>query len=540
MSIRFSKKVVALSAGLTVLSPSLATFAEEQQEINNNRPITVQELDTTEQLTVSDEQALKSIKESFKDVDGRGIRQEEVTDKIEPAAEETGTLIVPNESNRVKDGLSSLTPRINSTINGVPFIEWIVPKGNPDIRPGYHMTPQYITIHETDNPGVGAGAKNHAQYLYNQATGKTDRAASWHFTVDDKEIYQHLPINENGWHAGDGNGAGNRQSIAIEIAVNRDGDYNKAVENAEKLAAYLMEETGVTLNNVVKHQKWSGKNCPAIMINRGQWNAFLNGVDKYYNDNPSITPPKDDITGGWYEPHVRELNRRGIMVGEGNGIFAPNRAVTRAEFAQLISKSLNLPNGSATFKDLNVAHPTLRDGIIRTASVGIIQGRGNGIFDPNASITREEAAIITDKAVQYKGIKGKEVSIPFTDQDQIYDKTYVQRLYSLGIVKGNGNNEFVPKGITTRGESAALLINMLQVIEGGNPQPIIGMAQINGIGVNIRSGAGTNYSVIRKATKGERVSVYEEKNGWLRISNKEWVFYDASYINYKKNIKINR
>ena len=61
------------------------------------------------------------------------------------------------------------------------------------------------------------------------------------FTVDDKEIYQHLPLNENAWHAGDGaEGTGNRESIAIEIAVNEDGDYNKAVENARKLAAYLM------------------------------------------------------------------------------------------------------------------------------------------------------------------------------------------------------------------------------------------------------------------------------------------------------------
>lgn len=38
----------------------------------------------------------------------------------------------------------------------------------------------------------------------------------------------------------DREGTGNRESIAIEIAVNQDGDYNKAVENARKLAAYLM------------------------------------------------------------------------------------------------------------------------------------------------------------------------------------------------------------------------------------------------------------------------------------------------------------
>ncbi len=37
-----------------------------------------------------------------------------------------------------------------------------------------------------------------------------DTAISWHFTVDDSVVYQHLPLDENGWHAGDGtNGTGN-------------------------------------------------------------------------------------------------------------------------------------------------------------------------------------------------------------------------------------------------------------------------------------------------------------------------------------------
>lgn len=133
----------------------------------------------------------------------------------------------------------------------------IVPKGNENIRPGYAMEPKYITIHETANTSKGANALNHAKYLDNQARGNTDRSASWHFTVDDKEIYQHLPLNEVGWHAG--NKTGNYESIGIEIAVNSDGNYTKAVENARKLAAYLMNELNISLDHVQKHQFWSGK-----------------------------------------------------------------------------------------------------------------------------------------------------------------------------------------------------------------------------------------------------------------------------------------
>ncbi|HHT7190670.1 TPA: S-layer homology domain-containing protein [Bacillus cereus] len=346
-------------------------------------------------------------------------------------------------------------------IYGVPLKEMIVPKGNENIRPGYAMKPKYITIHETDNYSIGANARNHALYLYDQATGTTDRSASWHFTVDDKEIYQHLPLNENGWHAGDGaEGTGNRESIAIEIAVNEDGDYNKAVENARKLAAYLMGELNVPLENVKKHQFWSGKNCPAIMIKNNAWEPFLQGTKAYYDANH-----KDDITGGWYEADIRELDKRGIMVGDGNGSYWPERLVTRGEFANLISRSLQLPEGTSNFNDLNTVHSSLIDGINRAASAGIISGRGNGTFAPNDTIKRDEAVIMLDRALQYKKIKGNLVPLPFSDQDLAYDKQAVQRVYGLGIVKGNENNEFMPKGSATRGESAAFINRMLKVIE---------------------------------------------------------------------------
>ena len=107
-------------------------------------------------------------------------------------------------------------------------------------------------------------------------------------------------------------------------------------------------------------------------------------------------------------------------------------------------------------------------------------------------------------------------------------------MYGLGIVKGKGDNQYDPKGTTTRGETASFILNMLQVIETGSVQNTIGTAQINGIGVNVRSGAGTNYSIVRKASKGEKVTVYEEKNGWLRIETNQWVYNDPSYINYNK------
>lgn len=147
-------------------------------------------------------------------------------------------------------------------------------------RPGYTMTPQYITIHDTGNANLGANARGHASYV------KGDTAASlpvsWHFTVDDTVIYQHLPLNENGWHAGDGNGAGNRASIGIEICENADGDRAKAELNAVLLVAWLHSELSSLLpfpNSMKQHFDWSGKNCPHIIRARANgWQLFLDSV----------------------------------------------------------------------------------------------------------------------------------------------------------------------------------------------------------------------------------------------------------------------
>ncbi|MBD5074464.1 N-acetylmuramoyl-L-alanine amidase, partial [Xanthomonas citri pv. citri] len=128
----------------------------------------------------------------------------------------------------------------------VNIIQDFIPVGANN-RPGYAMTPLYITVHNTANTAVGADAAAHARYLKNP-----DTTTSWHFTVDDSVIYQHLPIDENGWHAGDGtNGTGNRKSIGIEICENADGDFEKATSNAQWLIRKLMKENNIPLNRVV-------------------------------------------------------------------------------------------------------------------------------------------------------------------------------------------------------------------------------------------------------------------------------------------------
>lgn len=142
-------------------------------------------------------------------------------------------------------------------------------------RPGSVNPCGYITIHETGNAARGADAAAHGSYL-NSVAGEA-ALVSWHYTVDDHAIVQHLPDGETAYHAGDGpKGTGNARSIGVEICVNADGDFAKARENAASLVRLLMEEHGTPIGHVVQHNHWNGKDCPyTIRHTSGTWEAFL-------------------------------------------------------------------------------------------------------------------------------------------------------------------------------------------------------------------------------------------------------------------------
>ena len=171
----------------------------------------------------------------------------------------------------------------------------LIPR-NTAARSGYGLNPKYITIHNTANTGVGADAENHA--LYMQGGGKNS-TASYHYVVDDKEIYRLLPDKEVAWHAGDGEtGIGNRQSLAIEICENSDGNLLQATNNAVELTVHLMKLYNIPLSHVVQHNYWSGKNCPN-RIRKGEpynWQTFLNKVQAACTQNETsshvTTTPK--------------------------------------------------------------------------------------------------------------------------------------------------------------------------------------------------------------------------------------------------------
>ncbi|NSW90196.1 MAG: N-acetylmuramoyl-L-alanine amidase [Firmicutes bacterium] len=140
--------------------------------------------------------------------------------------------------------------------------------------------PKYIVVHDTGNMSKGADAEAHFKYF-----NSGDRQASAHYFVDDHSIVQTIEDYNASWHCGDGKGQygiTNYNSIGIEICINSDGDYDKAVGNAIDLVKYLIQKYSIPIDKVVRHYDASKKNCPGTMSanNWAKWTWFKTQLSK--------------------------------------------------------------------------------------------------------------------------------------------------------------------------------------------------------------------------------------------------------------------
>lgn len=169
-------------------------------------------------------------------------------------------------------------------------IQNLVPPSKYSIKCPYSMNPEFIVVHNTAND---ASARDEIAYMIGN-----NNQISFHYAIDDKEIVQGIPENRNAWHAGDGNGPGNRKGIGIEICYSKSG--GKRFEEAEKLSAkfiaYKLKEKGWEIDKVKKHQDFSGKYCPHRTLDMG-WQRFINMVQAELNELKEENKIRLEING---------------------------------------------------------------------------------------------------------------------------------------------------------------------------------------------------------------------------------------------------
>ncbi|OBZ11759.1 hypothetical protein A8L34_15585 [Bacillus sp. FJAT-27264] len=167
----------------------------------------------------------------------------------------------------------------------------------------------------------------------------------------------------------------------------------------------------------------------------------------------------------WASAVIKELAAKLLVQGTSGDKFEPGRAVTRAEFTSMLVHSLGLNDtGEASFADVA---PTAwyAEPISIAYKAGIVSGRGADKFEPGAEITREEITVMTMKAYELKHGKASAAAsdAAFTDLNLVssWATASVNKAASLGLIKGQNQGQFAPKGIASRAEAAQVIYNLI-------------------------------------------------------------------------------
>jgi uncharacterized repeat protein (TIGR02059 family) len=179
-----------------------------------------------------------------------------------------------------------------------------------------------------------------------------------------------------------------------------------------------------------------------------------------------------DMGKHWSNASVAELSAKNIIDSSYGSVFNPEKKITRAEFAVMLSRGLGLLGDRETAQRFRDIQPSTQTGdyIGAAAKAGIITGNTDGTFRPNDNITREQMAIMMIRAMEYTNhpitLSGTSASTlaRFKDKSKIQNQSaeFVAKAVQSGIILGMTVSEFQPQGNATRAQAAVMLQRMLK------------------------------------------------------------------------------
>ncbi len=175
-----------------------------------------------------------------------------------------------------------------------------------------------------------------------------------------------------------------------------------------------------------------------------------------------------DIWGTWAEAELDDLINADIFKGyvddEGDYYLDPARPMTRAQFAAIVVRALNLePTGNGKgFSDVSATHALVTE--IQIANDhGIIFGKEDGTFAPNERIKRDQLATMMVRAFKDTIDFTAGTAKPLADiANDYWAREDIEKASRAGIIRGDENNNFRPRETATRAHAGVMLQRALQ------------------------------------------------------------------------------
>ena len=199
------------------------------------------------------------------------------------------------------------------------------------------------------------------------------------------------------------------------------------------------------------------------------WTSPTWGADAYPTAVWKPSGYFDVKPGSWYEQPVQYATEHGLMNGTGTNTFEPESTMTRAMLVTVLWRYANAPKpGANPFTDVPNGK-WYTDAVAWAAENGVVNGVGDGKFEPDSSVTREQMATILYRYAQKVGIdtsKHTELSaFPDASRVSAYARAPMQWIVAEGVIGGsreNGQDWLNPQGNATRAEVATILMRFIE------------------------------------------------------------------------------
>lgn len=199
-------------------------------------------------------------------------------------------------------------------------------------------------------------------------------------------------------------------------------------------------------------------------------NFFFPTADEKENDVKPEQPPvqgeskfNDLNEAAWATEAILALSEKGIVAGDGNGSFNPNDSVTREQFVKMLvlAAGIEINPADNIFADVNSSE-WYAQYVLSAYKDGIVLGVSDTEFGIGSLIKRQDMAVMAYRALNGKELADARELNSFADSAEIsdYATEAVNKLYTAGVINGMGDNNFNPDGTATRAESAMIIYNL--------------------------------------------------------------------------------
>lgn len=165
-----------------------------------------------------------------------------------------------------------------------------------------------------------------------------------------------------------------------------------------------------------------------------------------------------DVSGHWAENAIDRWSGYGVVSGRGDGSFAPNANMTRAEMAQLYVNLLGLTEKAdiSGFTDVP-ANAWYADAVAKCVAAGILNGTSSSTLSPLGTVTREQMFVSFGRAMGVKPAETTDSSLSDLGEVSGWAEGMINALLDAGYVTGMENNTLQPLADINRASVMSLM-----------------------------------------------------------------------------------